>query len=116
MAQSVPFTVSSRAARRIRELAAEKGDAAFKLRISVKGGGCSGFQYDFQLVKNVEPGDVVVEQDEDGGGVVIDNTSLLYMIGAEVDYTEELAGSYFKITNPKAESACGCGTSFAVKA
>lgn len=114
MNDSAPFTLSPRAALRIRQLASEKGDTDLKLRISVKGGGCSGFQYDFQLTKNLEPGDVMVERD--GGSVIIDNTSLLYMIGAEVDYAEELAGSYFKITNPKAESACGCGTSFAVKA
>ena len=114
MAQAQPFTVSPRAANRIRELAADTGDGALKLRISVKGGGCSGFQYDFKLEKAVAPGDVLVERD--GSGVVIDPTSLMYMIGAEVDYAEELAGSFFKITNPKAESACGCGTSFAVKA
>jgi iron-sulfur cluster insertion protein len=114
MPATQPFTVSPRAASRIRALAREQGDAGLKLRISVKGGGCSGFQYDFQLEKTSAPGDVVVEKD--GGAVVIDPTSLMYMIGAEVDYAEELAGSYFKITNPKAESACGCGTSFAVKA
>jgi len=114
MAEIQPFTVSPRAATRIRELAAEKGDTKFKLRISVKGGGCSGFQYDFRLENELAPGDALVERD--GGGVVIDPTSLMYMIGAEVDYAEELAGSSFKITNPKAESACGCGTSFAVKA
>lgn len=110
--EKAPFSVSERAARRVHELIAREGDEALKLRIAVNGGGCSGFQYEFKLDKAEEPGDVAVEKD--GVTVVIDGTSLLYMMGAEVDYAEELVGSYFKITNPNAQSSCGCGTSFSV--
>ena len=107
-----PFTVSSSAARRVKALILREGNENLKFRIGVNGGGCSGFQYDFKLDEDQAPDDIAVEKD--GITVLIDPTSLMFMIGAEVDYAEELVGSYFKITNPKAQSSCGCGTSFSV--
>ena len=107
-----PFTVSDSAAKRVRQLIDAEGNPELKLRIAVNGGGCSGFQYEFKLDNDVAPDDITVEKD--GVKVVIDSTSLLYMIGSEVDFAEELVGSYFKVTNPNAKAACGCGTSFSV--
>lgn len=107
-----PFSVSDNAARRVRELIEAEGNPDLKLRIAVQGGGCSGFQYEFKLDNKIAPDDIAVEKN--GVSVVIDSTSLMYMIGSEVDFAEELVGSYFKITNPNAQSSCGCGTSFAV--
>ncbi|MCH8173200.1 MAG: iron-sulfur cluster insertion protein ErpA [Proteobacteria bacterium] len=112
MATEAPFTVSERAARRVAELIAREGNPNLKFRIAVQGGGCSGFQYDFKLDEEQAPDDVVVEKN--GVTVLIDGASLLYMIGSEVDFAEELVGSYFKISNPNAQSSCGCGTSFSV--
>jgi len=112
MATEAPFTISESAARRVCHMIEGEGNPNLKLRIAVQGGGCSGFQYDFKLDETVDDGDIAVMRD--GATVVIDSTSLLYMIGSEVDFAEELVGSYFKITNPNAQSACGCGTSFSV--
>ena len=112
MTKDAPFTISESAAKRVRHLIESEGNPKLMLRIAVQGGGCSGFQYDFKLDEATEDSDIVVERG--GATVVIDETSLLYMIGSEVDYAEELVGSYFKITNPNAQSSCGCGTSFSV--
>ena len=87
----------------------EKGDSALKLRIIVKAGGCSGFEYLFDLDSHVNDDDVVFED-----RVVIDETSLNILDGSELDYVEELIGSDFKINNPNAVSGCGCGQSFAI--
>jgi iron-sulfur cluster insertion protein len=80
--------------------------------VSVSGGGCSGFQYGFALDERDEEGDVLVERD--GAAVVIDGMSLMYVLGAEIDFVEDLSGSYFRVKNPNASSSCGCGTSFSV--
>ncbi len=112
MASEAPFSISENAAKRVQSLIDAEGNPDLKLRIAVQGGGCSGFQYDFKLDDTALDGDIAVERD--GVTVVIDGTSLLYMIGSEVDFMEELVGSYFKITNPNAQSSCGCGTSFSV--
>jgi iron-sulfur cluster assembly accessory protein len=103
--------VTERAARRISEIAA--AEAVNKLlRVSVEGGGCSGFQYKFDLVSGPESEDLVIERA--GAKVVIDPVSLAYMAGSEIDFTDELIGASFKINNPKATAACGCGTSFSI--
>ena len=107
-----PFTVSPAAARRVKALIEKEGNGNMMLRVGVNGGGCSGFQYEFKLDDKQDPTDVTVEKD--GIKVLIDEMSLMYMIGAEVDFAEELVGSYFKITNPNAQSSCGCGTSFSI--
>jgi iron-sulfur cluster assembly accessory protein len=106
-------TVSDRAARRIAQIAA--GDPATPMfRVSVEGGGCSGFQYKFDLVAEsaAEADDIVIEKG--GARVLIDPVSLGLLGGAEIDYVEDLMGSAFKVKNPNATASCGCGTSFAV--
>jgi iron-sulfur cluster insertion protein len=107
-----PFRVSDRAARRIGEILARESQSGLKLRITVSGGGCSGFQYGFALDQQDEEGDIAIERD--GAKVVIDGMSLMYMLGCEVDYVEDLTGSYFRVSNPNATASCGCGNSFAV--
>jgi iron-sulfur cluster insertion protein len=107
-----PFRVSDRAARRIGEILARESQPGLKLRITVSGGGCSGFQYGFALDQQDEEGDIAIERD--GAKVVIDGMSLMYMLGCEVDYVEDLTGSYFRVSNPNATASCGCGNSFAV--
>ena len=109
MGQSV--TVTDRAAKRITEIVA--GEAAARaLRISVEGGGCSGFQYKFDLVPEAAPDDVVLERS--GAKVVIDQVSLGFLAGSEVDFVDDLIGASFRIKNPKATASCGCGTSFSI--
>jgi iron-sulfur cluster insertion protein len=107
-----PIRVSPRAARRIGEILACEEKPDLKLRISVSGGGCSGFQYGFALDDQAEDGDVAIEAGR--ARVVIDGMSLMYLIGCEVDYVEDLTGSYFKVSNPNATASCGCGNSFAI--
>jgi iron-sulfur cluster assembly accessory protein len=103
--------VSDRAARRIAQIVA--GDpAAPMFRVSVEGGGCSGFQYRFDLVAEGAADDVVIEKG--GARVLIDPVSLGLLQGAEIDFVEDLMGSAFKVKNPNATASCGCGTSFAV--
>jgi iron-sulfur cluster insertion protein len=111
-ARSDPFRLTESAARRINAILAGEGQPELKLRVSVSGGGCSGFQYGFDLDLRQEDGDVAVERD--GARVVIDGMSLLYLVGCEVDFVEDLTGSYFRINNPNASSSCGCGNSFAI--
>ncbi len=112
MTIETPVTLSESAAKRISSLCAKEGDKDLKFRISVNGGGCSGFQYDFNLVKDQKDDDLVVER----GGVtmLVDGLSLLYLTGSEVDFVEELAGSMFVVKNPNATSSCGCGSSFGI--
>ena len=104
-------TVSDRAARRIAKILAAEG-AATALRISVSGGGCSGFQYNFDLDPTRTPDDLVLERD--GATVVIDSTSLPFMAGSEIDFVDDLMGQSFQIHNPNATASCGCGTSFSI--
>jgi iron-sulfur cluster assembly accessory protein len=105
------ITLSERAARRIVEIL--KSEAAPKLfRVSVEGGGCSGFQYRFDLVAEPAPDDLLVERD--GARVVVDPVSLGFMQGAELDFVDDLIGAQFKLNNPNVTAACGCGTSFSV--
>lgn len=107
-----PLALSASAAKRIAKVAQAEGKPEARLRVSVSGGGCSGFQYHFALDESSEDGDVVVERD--GAAVVVDGMSLMYVIGSELDFIEDLTGSYFKVKNPNASSSCGCGTSFAI--
>jgi iron-sulfur cluster insertion protein len=107
-----PITISERAARRIGAILANEGRPGLRLRVSVSGGGCSGFQYGFALDDQEEAGDIVVEKD--GVAVVVDDMSLMYVLGSELDFVEDLSGSYFRMQNPNAVSGCGCGSSFAI--
>ncbi|WP_138379715.1 iron-sulfur cluster insertion protein ErpA [Luteithermobacter gelatinilyticus] len=107
-----PVTLSGNAAKRIAQLIEKDGRPNLKFRVSVNGGGCSGFQYDFDLVEEQREDDIVVERD--GVTMLVDGLSLLYLTGSEVDFVEELAGSMFVVKNPNATAACGCGASFAI--
>ena len=104
-------TVTERAARRIGEIAAAAARDTL-LRISVEGGGCSGFQYKFDLVPASEPGDLTITRD--GATVVIDPVSLGFLAGSEIDFVDDLIGAAFKVQNPNATASCGCGTSFTI--
>ncbi|WP_421724110.1 iron-sulfur cluster insertion protein ErpA [Bauldia sp.] len=104
-------TVSDRAISRIAKiLANEPGGTA--LRVSVSGGGCSGFQYGFDLETKREADDIVIERD--GATVLIDPVSLPYMTGSVIDFVDDLIGQSFQIRNPNATASCGCGTSFSI--
>ncbi len=105
------MTLSPSAAARVAAIAAKLGKPAV-LRLSVEGGGCSGFQYKFGLDRGPEGDDLVIEQD--GVTLVVDSMSLELVGGSVVDYVESLGGSAFKVTNPNASAGCGCGSSFAV--
>jgi iron-sulfur cluster assembly accessory protein len=108
---SVNVTVTERAARRIGEIL-HREPAGTMLRVSVEGGGCSGFQYRFDTERQRADDDIVIQQS--GATVLIDPVSLNYMAGAEIDFVDDLIGSSFKVNNPKATASCGCGTSFAL--
>lgn len=103
------FDVTERAGRRIAEIVRADGGAKL-LRISVEGGGCSGFQYKFDLVDHADADDMVI--DRAGARVAIDPVSLDYMRGSQLDFVDDLIGAAFKVKNPLAVAACGCGTSF----
>ena len=108
---TTPVSITDSAAKRISEIAA--GDPATPLlRVSVEGGGCSGFQYKFDLVAAADTDDLVLEKS--GATVLIDPISLGYMDGAEIDFVDDLMGAAFKIKNPVATASCGCGTSFTI--
>ncbi len=106
-----PVSLSARAARRISQIVKSEPDNPI-LRVSVDGGGCSGFQYGFNLVSIPEPDDLVIERD--GAKVVIDPVSLQFLNGSEIDFVDDLIGQSFAVKNPNATSSCGCGTSFSV--
>lgn len=107
-----PLVVTESAARRVRQIIEAEGAPDLRLRVSVSGGGCSGFQYNFALDRDSEPDDVAIEKD--GVTVVVDGMSLMYVLGSELDFVEDLTGSYFRVSNPNATASCGCGTSFAI--
>jgi iron-sulfur cluster assembly accessory protein len=106
-----PVTVSERAARRIAEIL-QKEPAGTMLRVSVEGGGCSGFQYKFDMDRDKAADDLVIERN--AATVLIDPVSLEYMAGSEIDFVDDLIGASFKVHNPNVTAACGCGTSFAL--
>jgi iron-sulfur cluster assembly accessory protein len=110
-AASSGVTVTGDAAKRIAFLMQQEGEDA-KLRIEVQGGGCSGFSYGFRFDDQINDDDLVIEQED--AVVLIDETSLQFLGGAKIDYVEDLMAASFRIDNPNASSACGCGTSFAI--
>ncbi len=107
-----PIRVTQAAARRIAELVRKDGRPGLKLRVAVEGGGCSGFRYRLELDDKAQPDDVTVRAG--GAEVVVDGLSLLYVLGAELDFVDDLSGAYFKVSNPNASSSCGCGSSFSI--
>ncbi len=108
---SSDITLSAAAAARVAAIADKQGKPAI-LRLSVEGGGCSGFQYKFGLADAPDQDDLIAETD--GTRLVVDPVSIDLVRGAEVDFVESLGGAAFRVTNPQAASGCGCGTSFAV--
>jgi iron-sulfur cluster assembly accessory protein len=105
------ITVTQRAAQRIGEILRQEPNGTM-LRVSVEGGGCSGFQYKFDTERAQAADDIMIERD--GARVLIDPVSVNYMTGAEIDFVDDLIGSAFRINNPQATASCGCGTSFAL--
>lgn len=103
--------LTASAAARVAAIAAKQGKPAI-LRLSVEGGGCSGFQYKFELAENAQTDDAIAETD--GVRLLVDSVSLDLVRGARVDFVESLGGAAFRVTNPNAASGCGCGTSFSV--
>jgi len=103
--------LTARAARRIGEILKTE-PAGSMLRVSVEGGGCSGFQYKFDFVRAKTDDDLVLARD--GATVLVDPVSVQYMAGAEIDFVDDLIGASFRISNPVATASCGCGTSFSV--
>src|SRR3546814_2838885 len=111
-ADTLDFSLTARAAQRVAQLIKQEGDARLMLRVSVSGGGCSGFQYGFSFDDTVNPDDRTFQRD--GVTAVVDEASLGLLAGAQVDFVEDLAGAAFQIKNPNATSSCGCGSSFSV--
>jgi iron-sulfur cluster assembly accessory protein len=109
-AETAPLSISAAAARRLTKVLAADPSAA--LRISVKGGGCSGFQYAFEIDATRAADDFVATRD--GVSVVVDSVSLEMMRGSELDFVDDLMGQAFKVKNPNATASCGCGTSFSI--
>lgn len=105
------ITVTDRAARRIGEILGREPPGTM-LRVSVEGGGCSGFQYKFDMEHARADDDLVISKE--GATVLIDAVSLNYLKGSEIDFVDDLIGAAFKINNPKATASCGCGTSFSL--
>jgi iron-sulfur cluster assembly accessory protein len=114
MSQTAETTVvvSDAAAKRIAAILDAGGPDARALRVSVEGGGCSGFSYKYDLTAASEPDDLVI--DRDGARVLIDPMSLTFMEGSVLDFVDDLMGQSFQIRNPNAVASCGCGTSFSV--
>ena len=104
-------TVTEQAARKIGEILGREGPGA-KLRVSVEGGGCSGFQYKFDIEREQASDDMVITRDT--ATVLIDPISLGYLAGAQIDFVDDLIGASFKVNNPNVTASCGCGTSFSL--
>ena len=104
-------TISDSAARRIGEILKSEAEGAM-LRVTVEGGGCSGFQYKFDIERARADDDLVLARD--GAVVLIDPVSVNYMAGSQIDFVDDLIGQSFKINNPQATASCGCGTSFSI--
>ena len=105
------LTLSPAAAQRLKALSATEGHPVM-LRVAVEGGGCSGFQYQFELVDRSNDDDLRIERD--GAAALVDEMSLVLLKGSEIDFIDELAGAEFKVRNPNAKSSCGCGVSFSI--
>ena len=104
-------TLSPAAAERLNALSANEGRPVM-LRVAVDGGGCSGFQYRFDLVESGEADDLKIERD--GAAALVDVISLALLKGSEIDFVDELAGAEFRVRNPNARTSCGCGVSFSI--
>jgi iron-sulfur cluster assembly accessory protein len=108
---AAPITLTPSAAKRIQQIGQAEG-RPLMLRVAVEGGGCSGFQYQFDLVDSAGPDDLRIELD--GAAALVDDVSVPFLSGSEIDFVDELAGAEFRVRNPNAKSSCGCGVSFSV--
>ena len=106
----IPLIFTDSAAAKVADLIAEEGNANLKLRVFVQGGGCSGFQYGFTFDEDVNEDDT--EFEKNGVTLIVYSMSFQYLVGAEIDYKEDINGSQFVIKNPNATTTCGCGSSF----
>ena len=111
-ALDIDIRISDRATAKAREIFASHSEVGGMLRVYVQGGGCSGFQYGFDLEQATEADDYVIERD--GVRLVVDPLSYQYIVGSEIDYQEDLQGSQFVVRNPNASTTCGCGLSFSI--
>ena len=109
---NIEFNVTDSAINRIVKLVSLEKKKDAKLRVSVEAGGCSGFQYKYEFVSEIEVGDHVIEKN--GAKILIDEVSLEFLQGGQLDYVVNLGGEYFEIKNPNASKGCGCGNSFSV--
>ena len=109
---TAPFVFTDSAVDKVKSLIIEEGNPDLKLRVFVQGGGCSGFQYGFTFDEIVNEDDTKIEKD--GVTLLVDSMSYQYLVGAEIDYKEDLEGAQFVIRNPNASTTCGCGSSFSV--
>ena len=107
-----PLKFTDAAASKVGQLIQQEGNASLKLRVYVQGGGCSGFQYGFTFDEETQEGDTAIENC--GVTLLVDPMSVQYLMGAEIDYREDLSGAQFVIRNPNATTTCGCGSSFSV--
>lgn len=110
--QPISMTFTDSAARKVKALISEEENENLKLRVFVTGGGCSGFEYGFTFDEDLEEDDTTIENH--GVQLVVDSLSYQYLVGAEIDFKEDLKGSRFIVTNPNAATTCGCGNSFAI--
>ena len=111
-AMEAPVKLTDSAAARINAIVEDMNSDKKMLRVAVNGGGCSGFQYSFDLEDKQNPDDVVVKNQ--GATLLVDSISLMYLAGSEVDYVSDLIGAAFQIKNPNATASCSCGSSFTV--
>jgi iron-sulfur cluster insertion protein len=109
-APPTPILFTDAAAAKVKDLLAEEGNPELKLRVFVQGGGCSGFQYGFTFDETINDDDTTI--DKEGVQLLVDPMSFQYLVGAEIDYKDDLEGAQFVIRNPNATSTCGCGSSF----
>jgi len=107
-----PINFTDAAALKVKELITEEGNPEIKLRAYITGGGCSGFQYGFSFDEELNDDDFHIENQ--GVTLLIDSMSFQYLIGADIDYKEDVGGAHFIIRNPSAKTTCGCGSSFSV--
>ena len=107
-----PFVFTDAAATKVKQLIDEEGNPELKLRVFVQGGGCSGFQYGFTFDETINEDDTVMQKDD--VQLLVDSMSYQYLVGAEIDYKEDINGAQFVIKNPNATTTCGCGSSFSV--
>ena len=112
-ATTEPLFLTSAAAEKIRQLITEEGNPNLQLRVYIVGGGCSGFQYGFAFDEKKNQDDTIIQREQ--VSLAVDAMSLQYLIGATIDYVENLKGSHFVVSSPNANTTCGCGSSFSIK-